>query len=363
MVSSCYVHVPFCDTLCSYCDFCRYIHQIDTKNQWLQKIGSEINKTSIEYLDTLYFGGGTPTCLSYEQLDVLTDLFTEHIQEKTEWTVEANPESFTEDKMILLKEKGVNRISLGVQSFKEELLNEIGRKHTVSQIDQVIHGLRKHEFHNISIDLMYGLPGQSLQDVYCDLQTFLTYDLEHLSIYSLQIEPNSVFGKKKLQPCDEDLEADMYEMIEDVLVKAGYIHYETSSYAKKGFFSQHNLAYWQDKDFYGIGCGASGKINNIRFDNTRILDTYLDKGASPEYIIMNNDERAFEAIMMGLRTSLGFSYVNWDKRYKMDFLNKYKNVLNKWVPDSLYIAEGWIRPTRHGMEILNSILVDFLSVE
>ncbi|MBQ0066014.1 MAG: radical SAM family heme chaperone HemW [Firmicutes bacterium] len=356
MAGSAYVHIPFCDNICFYCDFCRVISK--EKEKWLETIKKEIQEKKMGRLRTLYFGGGTPSSLEEDHFKELSSLFS--FQEEYEWTVECNPDSLTESKIQLYSRLGVNRISLGVQTFKEDLLTSIGRKHTNKQVFDRIQQLKENKISNISIDLIYALPNQSMEDLKKDLDTFLTLNLPHLSIYSLQIEENSIFGKRGLEPVDEDLEADMYEYICERLKKAGYEHYEISSFCKPDKYSRHNLIYWSDEDFYGLGMGASGKENNVRYDNTRSLKMYLDQGASPVYIETTLEEKAYEAIMMGLRSTLGFDIRKWENRYKKSFKESYKDVLEKYVPEYLVLEKNTCKPTQKGMEMLNSILVDFL---
>ena len=191
---------------------------------------------------------------------------------------------------------------------------------------------------------------------------FLDLDIKHLSIYSLQIEENSIFGRQNLKPVDEDIEADMYELICRTMEKAGYLHYEISSFCKPGYHSKHNLAYWQDEDFIGLGCGASGKENNVRYDNTRSLKTYIESGANPYIYEETQKDKAFNAIMMALRTTFGLDIQKWNQRFDQDFIKKYQSILDKYH-DVLKLENGILYPSREAMEILNTILVDFLLID
>lgn len=352
-MSSCYVHVPFCDSICFYCDFYRKVTKKDIQEKWLK----QIIQCSLSELDTLYFGGGTPSCLSFELFQKLCAHFSMFLKNEHEWTLEANPDSLTEEKIQYFHNLGGNRISLGVQSFSDELLKQIGRKHSSKEAIECIERIQKY-ISNLSIDLMYGLPNQTMEDVKESLDIFFSLKIPHLSIYSLQIEENSVFGKKGILPCEEDLEADMFEYICRRMKENGYEHYEISSFAKPGYYSKHNLAYWQDQDFIGIGCGASGRENGIRYDVDRDLMSFIESGEKRIYI--SNEDADFEAIMMGLRTQFGVSIENWNQRYHQDLEIKYKNVIQKYSPMYLYLENGYLKPTEKGMEILNSILVDFL---
>lgn len=353
-----YLHVPFCDSICAYCDFCRIVTNEDTKRKWMAQIIEEIKQKNIHEADTLYFGGGTPSSLTCEQFEKIASLFNVN----KEFTVECNPESLDLEKIQLYKKLGVNRISLGVQTFNDRLLEVINRKHRKEDIFQVIQLLKENGIDNISIDLMYALPEQSLEDIKKDLEIFLDLDTKHLSIYSLQIEENSIFGRQNLKPVDEDIEADMYELICRTMEKAGYLHYEISSFCKPGYHSKHNLAYWQDEDFIGLGCGASGKENNVRYDNTRSLKTYIESGANPYIYEETQKDKAFNAIMMALRTTFGLDIQKWNQRYDQDFIKKYQSILEKYH-DVLKMENGILYPSREAMEILNTILVDFLLID
>ena len=258
-----------------------------------------------------------------------------------------------------VSEAGVNRISLGVQTFSNTKLQAIGRTHSIKQVTDAISYFKKAGIHNISIDLIYALPNQTLEEVKEDLVHTFALDVKHLSIYSLQIEENSVFGKWHILPCDEDLEADMYETIVSACVEHGFEHYEISSFAKEKAYSLHNLHYWSDQDFYGIGCGASGKENGLLYENTKDMQIYLKEGPNPVYL---EEDNAFDAIMMALRTSFGLNVDQWQKKYQKDFHTSYQNVLRKYIPEYLVYEKPYLKPTPKGMEILNTILVDFLDV-
>lgn len=355
-----YLHIPFCQHICRYCGFFKSA-DAGGADRYVEQAGREIQAKGNGPVQTLYFGGGTPSLLSPAQFEKLAASFLNRLQAGYEWTVEANPESLSPEKIALYKKLGVNRISLGVQSFQDELLERMGRHHTAELARQRIAQLREAGIDNISADLIYALPGQNLELLKADLQAFLELDLPHLSIYSLQIEENSVWGKQGLEPADEELEADMYECIVSTLKSAGYEHYEISSFARPGYYGKHNLAYWQDEDFTGIGPGASGR-DPLRYTNKPDLAGYLVHG--PEPVVESSLEEApFEAIMMGLRTRFGFSVTDWQQKYHRSFLSDYQDVLKRWTPEYLHLENGYLKPGEKGMEILNTILVDFLEAE
>lgn len=358
-MTSCYVHVPFCSSICSYCDFCRRVADQPTRLAWLEQIQKEIRTANVPPVQTLYLGGGTPNCLKEEMIHSILSLFAK--EEGAEWTIECNPEWVTDQQIRQYKEWGINRISLGVQSFQDDILRRIGRHHTARQAITAIETIRQAGIQNLSIDLMYGLPGQRLEDLKEDVETFLSLNLEHCSIYSLQIEENSVFGKQGLTPIDAETEAEMYEWIVQRLTQAGYRHYEISSFAKEGYESQHNLVYWQDKDFYGFGCGASGRLHTDRYDNTNDLSSYIKDGPQPTWIQESLQEKGFNAIMMGLRTQFGVDLTRWQESYQHSLLEEYQAVIQKYEGEYLVVEKDALRCTSKGFEILNTILVDFLS--
>ncbi|MEE1354522.1 MAG: radical SAM family heme chaperone HemW [Absicoccus porci] len=351
-----YVHIPFCESICAYCDFYRYKTNASIQKQWFTRILEEIDALSFSSIDTLYFGGGTPSSLANDMLVRIAEKFIPYLAQSYEWTIECNPETLTQEKIRLYANLGINRISLGVQSFQLDILHALGRKHTLEDIFRCIQQCRDNGIHNISIDLMYGLPHQTLKDLQKDIDIFLKLDLPHLSIYSLQIEPNSIFGKQGVQPCDPDLEADMYERIRQDLTQAGYEQYEISSYCKEGMYSRHNLCYWDDSDFLGIGCGASGRIHGKRYDQNQSLQAYIQNGAIREYV---ESDPPFEAIMMSLRTAFGLDIQTWNQKYQRDFEKEYQRVLKKYAKQ-LKIRNGRCVCTPSGLEILNTILVEFL---
>ena len=366
MIRHAYVHVPFCASVCSYCAFFRSVNT-NKMDAWMQVIEKEIQEELDRkrkedpsfFLSTLYFGGGTPSLLSAGQLTKLLDLFKPYLQADAEITLEANPETADLEKLQALRQAGFNRLSVGLQSFDDEALKKMGRHHSAADSIAFLKNARKAGFDNISGDLMYAMPWQSLADIQEDVQQYLQLDLEHLSIYSLILEENSVFGKTGVRQADEDLEADAYEWICRTLKDHGYDHYEISSFAKEGRWSRHNLSYWQDEDYFGFGCGAWGRDEKGYYEGCHVLDSYLEKGYQKTY--MADQDPAFEAIMMALRTRFGLDVKKWQTRYRKDFLKMYQSVLDKY-PDKLVFENGRLFCTEKGMEILNSILVEFLEV-
>ena len=319
MVKSAYIHIPFCESICAYCDFCKFLYNNEWVDRYLKELKKEIELNyKGEDLKTIYIGGGTPSSLNLKQLKLLLDICSVFKKTKNyEYTVEVNIENINEEKAILLKEYGVNRISVGVETFNSELLKVIERSHTKDMVLSKVLMLKKY-FDNINIDLMYALPNETLSDVKSDLASFLSLDVPHISLYSLIIEQHTKFSVKKIEYIDEDLDYEMYKYINKVLKENGYIHYETSNYAKDGFQSMHNLTYWHNLEYYGFGIGASGYLNNVRYENTHSINNYL----SGNYVMDSHELSKLESmqnfVILGLRMIEGISLSEFKERYNQD---------------------------------------------
>ncbi len=351
-----YLHVPFCTSICHYCDFCHRVYADTIAQRWLDTVRKEIEEECHDQYETIYIGGGTPTALSSVQLDTLLSYLDPYTSEAVEYTIEVNPESLDEEKAEIFKRHHINRISMGIQSSDDEMLKYLNRKHTFNDAKEKIEMLRRYGFDNISGDLMYSLPGQDMKMLDKTIEDILALDLEHISLYSLTIEENSVFGKKGIENLDEDTEADMYERIEERLTQQGYIHYEISNYAKKGYESKHNLSYWNYEDFLGISLGASSKIGEHRYTKTRSFERYFnDTSSKDEDLYLSKEDLEFEHIMMSLRTIYGLDIEQFNKTYDTDLLERYaKGAANP----AMKIENG--RLICKELEILNHVLLDFM---
>ena len=350
--------MPFCASICYYCDFCHRVYDEKLANRWLKRLQKEIEDKCHDQYETIYIGGGTPTVLSYIQLEKLLKLIKPFANNVIEYTIEVNPESLSEDKISLFKEYGINRISMGVQSSNDEILKYLGRRHSFNEVKEKIELLKNNDFNNISVDLMYSLPGQDMDILNKTIDDILELDVPHISLYSLTIEENSVFGKKGIRSLDEDIEADMYELIEKKLTENGYIHYEVSNYCRNDFQSKHNLGYWEYEDFLGVSAGASSKIGNHRYTNTSSIEKYISSYSNTdEDIILSKEDEEFEHIMMSLRTIYGLDINEFNQRYQTDFLERYEEIISADL-NSFKIAQD--RISVNNLEILNHILVNFL---
>lgn len=352
-----YIHVPFCKTICSYCDFCHRVYNTNLVSKWLSQLDKEIIDKCHDEYSTIYIGGGTPTCLSSYELDKLLSLIDNYSRKVKEYTIEVNPETIDEDKVKILCKHHINRISMGVQSTDNSLLKLMNRNHDFEMVKEKIALLRNYGLNNISIDLMYSLPNQSMDILKKSLNDMVSLDVPHISIYSLTIEENTVFGKKGYKSLDDEIEADMYEYINSYLTSKGYIQYEVSNYCKKGYESKHNLGYWNYDNFLGLSLAASSKIDNHRYTNTFSFDEYFnDYNAKSEDILLTVDDLKFENIMMSLRTIYGLNIKEFNEKYNCDLLVEYKKGIDN---PNIVIENGYLKCTN--LEVLNNVLLDFMN--
>lgn len=361
MTRAMYVHVPFCKDICSYCDFTRCGYYAPLADKWLDRLQMELESKQIDPLKTLYIGGGTPSALQTSQLTRLFQLLSPYTKKVEEYTIEVNADSLTDDKIKLCKAYGVNRVSMGAQTFQEKLLKIIARKTDFTMIQNRIQALHAAGITNISLDLMYGLPTQTLTMWEKDLSLAMRLPISHISLYSLTIEPNSAFGRKNIQPCDLELESDMYETAIQRLSAGGFDQYEISNFAKAKKRSLHNQMYWHYEDFYGIGCGASGKEHHTRYENTRNLQTYLKEGSTPEVLTLSQADEMFEMMMMSLRLCEGICEQAFKERFHVSLWDVYGDIIEQKIKKGQLVHEdGFLHTTYQGMLLLNDILLDFL---
>ena len=360
-MKSCYIHIPFCKTICSYCDFCKFYYDKNWILKYLDQLKKEIDLNyNGEKLKTIYIGGGTPTSLDYDELKYLLDILKElELDDSYEYTIEANVETLDLDKIKLLKDYGINRVSIGVESIVEKNIKFLERHHTKTDVLNTIHLLKKEGINNINIDLIYALPNQSIDDLKEDLEFFLSLDIPHISTYSLMIEPHTKLYIKHTENIDEKLDLDMYNYICKLLKNNGYNHYEISNFAKNNFESKHNLTYWNNEEYYGFGVGASGYVNNIRYDNTRSINKYLDGNYRFNEEKIDFNTKVENEFILGFRKLKGINKKNFNNKYNIniDNLDVVKRLKkdNKLLDDkdNLFINSEYIYTS-------NQILVEFL---
>ena len=356
-----YVHIPFCDHICGYCDFARGLYKEDLANNYLIELEKEMLSKDLSNLKTIYIGGGTPTALNMNQLETLFKVLKPYSKDVVEYTIEANPESLTKEKALLFKKYGLNRVSMGMQVTQRKLLSLIERQHTFDDVKQRVNILNEVGINNISVDLMYGIPTQTLADLKESLEKLVKLEITHVSLYALTIEPNSIFGKRGYKEAEADLDADMYEEAIEYLEQSGFNRYEISNFAKEGFESEHNKIYWRYYDFVGVGLNASGKVGDKRYTNTRNLQKYLNNEILDEVIILSLEDQMFEFIMMNLRLSEGFKIKDFNKRFNVDFIKKYEDQVCDLEKDKLiYLDDKTIKASDYGLEILHNVIERFM---
>lgn len=352
---SVYIHIPFCNQICSYCDFPKMLHHQKFVDAYLKSLKKEINQYYLkDVIQTIYIGGGTPTALSdedFEKMLKLTKVFSK--THDLEFTIEANPLDLTETKINLLTKYGVNRISLGVQTFNSHLLQKLGRSYTYEEVKAVIDNLRYHHINNINIDLIYAIPGQTVEGLKKDLDLAMTLKPEHIATYSLMIEPHTKLYIDETDRVDEDLDLAMYNLIRIYLKGKGYYHYEISNFAKKGYQSHHNLTYWLNDEYYGFGLGACGCINNMRVDNTKNFNTYIsgDYRAQMHHVTMH--EAMSYDMILGLRLIEGINKQRFYQRHNV-------NVSDVFDVSDLVETDDCLKIPLDKIYVANSILEKFL---
>ncbi len=358
---SLYVHIPFCKKICPYCDFVKVLEN----NKFIESYIKELTKDISFFIDnnfkfkTIYIGGGTPSILNENYLEILLLNLSKIIDNDAEFTIECNPESINENKLKIFKKYGINRISIGLQSFNKNLLKILNRDFEIDYFNLI--NLIKKYIDNINVDFIYGLPGQSFESLKEDLNKFIKLDINHVSLYSLQVEENTYFYKQGIKEISSDDSAKMYEFILKYLRENGFERYEVSNFAKNGFESKHNLVYWKNEKYYAIGIGASGYINNIRYRNSANLSKYI-KGLreKEEEILTLEDERKYYLIT-NLRLAEGFSLDEYNKKFKKDFLSDYKEEIEFLTSiNALKIENNIVKCTDFGLLTLNLVLEKFI---
>ena len=369
--TSAYVHIPFCTQICYYCDFSKVFIKNQPVDSYLEHLLQEFHSYDIQKLRTLYIGGGTPTALSAPQLEVLLDGLTKNLDLSVleELTIEANPGDLDEEKIAVLKNSAVNRVSLGVQTFDDKMLKKIGRSHLERDIYENIDRLKLAGFDNISIDLIYALPGQTMDQVKDNVAKAIALDIPHMSLYSLILENHTVFMNRmrrgKLPLPKEELEAEMFEYIIAELERAGFEHYEISNFSKPGFESRHNLMYWDNAEYYGIGAGASGYVNGVRYKNHGPIRHYLkavEEGnarITEEHLTLQ--EKMEEEMFLGLRKKSGVSMERFEEKFGQSFQELYGDIIKDLIQQGLMQVDGdHVRMTKRGLFLGDTVAERFI---
>ena len=361
-VKSVYIHIPFCNKICSYCDFCKVYYKTNLIDGYLDSLSKEIDEYyKEEILDTIYIGGGTPSCLSIDKLNRLFSIIDKLKRSKIcEFTFECNPEDINAELLKLLKSRGVNRLSIGVESFNKEILKILNRRYDIDIISKI--DMCKKYFDNINIDLMYAIPGENIDILNNDIDTIIKLDVPHISTYSLIINKNTVMYNKNYKNIDDKLDYDMYNLIIDKLTKHNYHHYEISNFSKFGYESKHNLTYWNNEYYYGFGVGASGYIGKTRYDNTKSITKYISGYYRLESNKLSLNETVENEFILGFRKIDGMSIKNFENRYGFNPRN-IDNVKKLVRENKLEVNEYNIKINNDYIYTSNNILCEFLGVD
>jgi oxygen-independent coproporphyrinogen-3 oxidase len=364
-----YIHIPFCIRKCDYCDFysvTALASMPDFIDSLIEEIG--MHREAFECFDTVYLGGGTPSILPPNQIERILNAvrMNFNLLENTEITMEANPGDLDLAYLASLRNLGVNRLNIGVQSFNDEVLKFLGRRHSVGQALSAIEDARKAGFSNLGLDLIYGVPEQQVTSWLETLTQAISLLPEHLSCYQLTVEPHTPLGKrynqKELSLPSEDLQYEFFMMTSEILEDAGYVHYEVSNFAKgMAFASRHNQKYWDHTPYLGLGPAAHSFLNNQRWWTHRSVDRYLSaikNGAKPieGTEILSLEQLQLEALYLGLRTKKGICIQEFSEKYSWNILAEKEKPFAELQQEGLVILEnGFVYPTRNGLALSDSL--------
>ena len=351
-IHSLYIHIPFCNKICDYCDFTKLQYFRNFAVSYLKALKYELKSYKIKNLKTIYVGGGTPTALEDDLFLELLEMIDPYTKGVEEYTFEANPESLTLNKIKMLKEHGVNRISIGVQTTNDKILQAVNRDHTFIQVKTAIKNLKDNGIDNINVDLILGLPHSSKKILKEDLKNVLSLDIKHISCYGLTVNPHTALYNNGFKEPESDVLRDFYDEVEQTLKSQGFVHYEVSNWAKPGYQSEHNLTYWRNEEYYGCGLGASGYITDIRYKNTVNLSQYLKRVFVSEKEKVSEKDKITYQIMLNLRTIEGLD---------VNFVKGKESIVEELIKRNLLVKKNdCLIPTFEGMMILDQIILKLL---
>lgn len=379
---SLYIHIPFCRKKCFYCDFPSFDTYFDEDNiekvhiNYTNSLIMEIKSKGVVSKDftinTIFFGGGTPTILSSDLLESILNEIKNcfNVSHTAEITIEANPATFDYDKALRLRKMGFNRISMGVQAWQNSLLKSLGRLHTIDEFIDNFHAVRKAGFQNVNVDLMFSLPNQDLAMWQETLHNIVDLSPEHISVYSLIIEEDTLFFKQLesgiIEEIDEDLDRSMYHYAIDYLADNGYTQYEISNFSKDDFICEHNMVYWSMTDYLGLGLSSHSYFNKQRFHNTYDLDDYIycdDFSIENSYDLEITDEQneISEYMFLGLRRNKGVSFDDFKNTFNKDIYDIYPNIIYELIEKGLLQKDDYrIYLTKKGIDLSNIVFSEFL---
>lgn len=350
-----YVHIPFCNKICSYCNFSKVLYSKKFSQNYLLKLKDELHKYDEVLFNSIYIGGGTPTSLDEEELQFLFSILKPYQAENTSITIETNPD-LSKNKIQILKQNNVKRISIGIQSFNPDILNLINREANYEDIKKLIATLIENDIRDINVDLIYGFNIESLETLKKDLDLFTALNITHISTYCLQLEEKTILANSQYQELDEEKIREQYDFIVDYLAKKGFYRYEVSNFSKQGFESKHNLIYWNNQEYGGVGLNASSYIDNVRRTNTKNLQEYL-KGNYEDYEeVLSLADKEFYFLMLGLRKEKGISKQEYFSLFNKDIYINHSTLKELVVQGDIIDENGFIRINPQEIFILDFIL-------
>lgn len=382
-----YVHIPFCKQKCKYCDFKSYVgkeNKIKDYIKWLMyeikgigegnRLDYENNLDDLAVIDTIYIGGGTPSFIESKYIKDIMDTIKKNytLAENVEVTIEVNPGTVTEEKLLDYKNAGINRLSIGLQSCKKELLEELGRIHNYEEFENTYKLARKIGFKNVNVDLMIGLPNQTIKDIEESLNKLIKLNPEHISVYSLIVEEETPLFKEiqneTLKLPSDEIEREMYWYVKNELENSGYIHYEISNFAKPGFESKHNMNCWKQQEYIGVGAAAHSYTNGVRFSNVDTIEEYIsnyENGKEEDNLIFhekqNKKSMMKEYMMLGLRKIEGIKIQDFKSKFAENSIFIYRKELEKLVKEELIEIDGdVVKLTKKGLDLANLVWEEFV---
>lgn len=371
-----YIHIPFCKAKCNYCDFNSYAGCEKNIPGYFEALGREImlykDKLKGYCIKTIFIGGGTPSYVEPKYISQVLNEIRNHfyIEDNAEITIETNPGTLSENKLSAYLDAGINRLSIGLQAWKNSILKELGRIHTIEEFTENYNAARKAGFNNINIDLIFGIPGQSQRDWEETLNNILILSPEHLSCYSLKIEEGTVFGERlqngSIIPLEDEDDREMYHYCVEILKKHGYIHYEISNFAKAGFLCRHNLVYWKEESYVGLGAGAHSFFEGERYSNLCSMDEYIFNIMNSLSIVENvetidENEQIAEFMILGLRLMDGISINEFKERFNKDIFDQFGDKISGLTGRDLLIIDGdRIKLSGNGMDLANQVYMEFI---
>ena len=368
-----YIHIPFCKQKCNYCDFNSYVCNEEKVKNYIDALIKEIkmyNKQLQYKFKTVFFGGGTPTFIHYKYIEAIMQEIKPFITSEAEISMECNPGTVNLESLIEYKKMGINRLSIGLQAWQPDLQKALGRIHSTEQFLTNLEQAREAGFENISADLMFALPNQNIEMWLETVERVAKLGLKHISCYSLKVEEGTAFyqmyQQNQLQLPEEELDRAMYHDAIHLLAKEGLKQYEISNFSLPGYECKHNLIYWENEEYLGVGAGSHSKLDGVRYNNFKSIEAYIeqvefDLFPIEEKNVISKDEDMWETIILFLRLNKGLDISFFNHKYKVDFMLKYAAAIEKIIDNKLAeIVDDHLKLTVLGMDISNSVFIEFL---